>query len=437
MTSSSNQNNLLELPPELFLQVVSYLGPPDLNALLQTTSCLYHALNGRLYHSNVWNDNASAAWWAAEHGVEGTLQHLVAAGADFRWESKFWNYTCRIGNRRVWTGRNLPHDYDLQGRGHPFGQVKDHPIGRASRHGHVQVVDRLLALGVNINYKNSRGFSPLALAARGGHFDLVRFLVSRGACQLSVDYQGARPIANAAADGHHEIEDFLLQELRRLNYPLDLTIKGQVTEMLNGAVMLRDAARLRHLISQGVDLNFQAYPRAYTPLYVAVCCSEVGLVRLLLEHGASPNVTVHLNRRRHRWFPYCTPLDSCLDNTTLSLELLRLLLQYGADAAEYGWNALYGALHRRQLAEFQALVDHGADVVNIRVRNKPLLWHAIKFGRGPFVDILLEKGAPIDREDLRSIRTNWFADEALLCRMESLMDSDTCLHPDPAPSSPA
>jgi ankyrin repeat protein len=386
----------------------------------------------------VWNDDASAAWWAAEHGVEGTLQHLVAAGADFRWESNFWDYTYRIGTRRVLTGRNLPDDsYDWQDRDYPFGQVKDHPIWHAARHGHVQVVDRLLALGVNINYKGPRGLSPLALAARGGHFDLVRFLVSRGACQLSLDYKGTRPIGNAAAEGHHEIEDFLLQELRRLHYPLDLTIKGQVMAMLNHAVMLRDAARLRHLISQGADLNCQPYPRAYTPLYVAVCCSEVGLVRLLLEHGASPNVTVAINRRRHRWFPCCSPLDACLDNITLSLELLRLLLQYGADAAEYGWNALYGALRRGQLAEFQALVDHGADVVNIRVRDKPLLWYAIKLGRGPFVDILLEKGAPIDREDLRDIRTQGFKDEALLCHVESLMDSDTCLHPDPAPSSPA
>lgn len=405
------------------MQIVSYLSPPDLNVLLQTNSSLFHALNGQLYHSNVWNDNASAVWWAAQHGVESTLHRLVAAGADFCWESNFWHCTDRIGTRGVFTGRSRPDVYNRQ--------VRDHPIGHAARHGHVRFVDCLLALGVSINYKDSDGNSPLALAARGGHLDLVRFLVSRGACQLSVDRWGERPIRLAATEGHQEIEDFLLQKLRKLNY-LDLTIKEEVREMANYAVIREDEARLRHLISHGVDLNFRVNPTSKTPLYLAVCSGHVGIIRLLLEHGASPNVVVSRRTRiiTRRPFTYCTPLDVCLGNTGQSLELLHLLLRYGANAAKYGEKALYDALQQEKFAEFQLLVESGADVVNFRLRGRPLLSYAINRGRGPFVEILLEKGAPIGSLELRRIRNRGrFNDEALLCYVESLMGLDpTVIH---------
>lgn len=417
------------------MQIVSYLGPPDLNMLLQTNSSLFHALNSQLYHSNVWNDNASAVWWAAQHGVESTLYRLVTAGADFRWHSNFWHCTDRIGTRRVLTGRSRPDIYNRQ--------VRDHPIAHAARHGHVRFVDCLLALGVSINYKDSDGNSPLALAARGGHLDLVRFLVSRGACQLSVDRWGERPIRLAATEGHHKTEDFLLQELRKFNY-LDLTIKEEIREIVNCAVMRDDAARLRHLISHGVDLNFRVNPTSATPLYLAVCSGHVGIIQLLLEHGASPNVAIFRRARirTRRPFAYCTPLDACLGNTCQSLELLHLLLQYGANAAEYGKKALYDALQQEKIAEFQVLVESGADVVNFRLGARPLLSYAVNWGRGPFVEILLEKGAPIDPRELRRIRNRGrFNDEALLCYVETLIGldshSDTCLHTDPAPSSPA
>jgi ankyrin repeat protein len=48
-------------------------------------------------------------------------------------------------------------------------------------------VQRLLEQGVDINFKDDRGTSPLALAARHGHLGLVQMLISLGAQQLSYD----------------------------------------------------------------------------------------------------------------------------------------------------------------------------------------------------------------------------------------------------------
>lgn len=414
-SSPFHQSNSFEcLPTELFTQIVSLLDPADLNALLQTNSTHYHALNDHLYHSNVWNDSASAVWWAAQHGVDSTLQRLLAAGANFLWDSNFWHDTSHIENRRIRTGQVFP---DLHER-----QVWDHPIAHAARHGHVGFVERLLALGVNINYKNPHGLSPLALAAYGGHLTLVRFLVSRGACQLSVSRYGRRPISFAAGEGHHEIEDFLLEELRKLGY-LDLTIKEAVRTMLNAAVGREDVARIQHMISTRADINFRLKSTSATPLYLAVKSGRLGLARLLLENGADPNVGI-MRQRRNQYFPFacCGPLDVCLDSSQ-SLELLHLLLQYRADVASCGRRALYVALKRGKVAEFQTLVDCAVDeVLHYRVLGRPLLAYAVNWGRRQCVQILLEKGAPIGSNDLKRIRRRGrFNDEALLCYVESLI----------------
>lgn len=48
--------------------------------------------------------------------------------------------------------------------------MKEHPISYAASHGHAEIVTKLLDQGVDINYQDLDGLSPLALAAYGGAF---------------------------------------------------------------------------------------------------------------------------------------------------------------------------------------------------------------------------------------------------------------------------
>lgn len=58
-----------------------------------------------------------------------------------------------------------------------------------------------------------------------------------------------------------------------------------------------------------------------TPLHVASHCGHVDVVRLLLEHGADPNV-------RDKYGD--TPAKDALFTSTKSQEIIRLLTEYGA-----------------------------------------------------------------------------------------------------------
>lgn len=190
---------MLKLPYELLMLIARRLGSNDLNALLKCHPHLYKSLNDYLYYHNVHHHDASALFWAATSGSEVTLQRLLDAGANVRWESQYW--ACS------WSPPSGNHLRE------PAEGMKEHPISYSASHGHIGVVSTLLELGVDINYQDPDGLSPVALAAREGHFNIVRMLVSMGARQLTHDTEGRHPLGNAASQGHHAIEDLPVPDL--------------------------------------------------------------------------------------------------------------------------------------------------------------------------------------------------------------------------------
>lgn len=79
--------------------------------------------------------------------------------------------------------------------------MKEHPISDAAAQGHLNIVEHLLDLGVDINYRDADGLTPLALAAREGHFALTRALINQGAKQLSHDTIGQYPLCSGGIKG--------------------------------------------------------------------------------------------------------------------------------------------------------------------------------------------------------------------------------------------
>ena len=78
------------------------------------------------------------------------------------------------------------------------------PISRAARAGHLEIVESLLKHGVDPNYRNTAGGSPLVLAIQRGHPDLVCFLLANG----------ADPLLPSVYRGRAEILKALLEQLR-------------------------------------------------------------------------------------------------------------------------------------------------------------------------------------------------------------------------------
>ena len=85
----------------------------------------------------------------------------------------------------------------------PFANVDLSPLSLASRAGHLDVVNFLVAAGAG-NEPNSNGQYPIHLAAKEGHVDVCRFLIRHDGWDLPDRYHEWTPLFHAARHGHAE-----------------------------------------------------------------------------------------------------------------------------------------------------------------------------------------------------------------------------------------
>jgi ankyrin repeat protein len=184
------------------------------------------------------------------------------------------------------------------------------------------LVDRFLALGVDINKRDSLGKTPLYYACtKSRALELVKLLVSKGADPSIPDIDGLTPMGNAANHGYTELTHYL----GSLNVPktkggwpvgntsaacravvnADLasiqtlpaedfqemsarTADGVPATPLHLAVQGTNARVIAALSARGVDWNVgDRYGR--TPLEVAVLGRKAEFLKALVEAGADPN----------------------------------------------------------------------------------------------------------------------------------------------------
>lgn len=373
--------SLLKLPYELLMEIARLLECRDLNTLVRCHPFFYNTFNDDLYKCNVQYHNASALFWAASTGSESTLQRLLGAGANVQWESQYLACSLPCVRTRL--------------RCRAEG-MKEHPISYAASYGHVQIVTRLLYLGVDINYRDPDGLSPLALAAREGHFALVRILVTRGAKLLSHDTEGKYPLGQAALNGHYVIEDYLFDELckypyKRTNARLDLYW------MLKYAAGRGDNDRIRYLLSQGADVNFQLPIESQPALCSALqfAPDPISTATLLFENGADPNFQASrpLASSASRPARKKSPISLALERDE-SLCLIELFLQYGAEPRKLG-QALFTAIDYEKPVEFRSLVEKGASLF-ADYRRMSVARRAMHSECQPIIDVLLERGITAD-----------------------------------------
>jgi ankyrin repeat protein len=130
-----------------------------------------------------------------------------------------------------------------------------------------------------------------------------------------------------------------------------------------------DLAALRAIVTGYVTGN-NAFPNGPMPLAIGNCLeyaiyhSPLAFIRELLEIGADPNPVDHSG------FPPLIAALSCSRARSGSpgrpdvLEILDLLLAFGADPNQRGlndWTALHMAVSERNLTALQLLLENGAD----------------------------------------------------------------------------
>jgi ankyrin repeat protein/ketosteroid isomerase-like protein len=164
-------------------------------------------------------------------------------------------------------------------------QMVEDLLMAAAGHGFTDRIRTLVARGVDPEGRGSRhpiyeGHTPVREAALAGHMDVVSLLVDAGA---SWDHDQVDALIAAAMSGERQSVERLLAadpglRERALERRPELVVRAAEQENLAAVALL---------IELGFDVN--ARPRC-APLHEAAMRGNIELIRLLLEHGADPNI---------------------------------------------------------------------------------------------------------------------------------------------------
>jgi ankyrin repeat protein len=162
------------------------------------------------------------------------------------------------------------------------------PLLFAARQGYMDAAQLLLARGANVNQvSTSDATSPLLIAIINGHFDLAKVLLDAGANPKLASDNGVTPLYAVLN----------VQWAPKALYPQPRAYTQQ---------KLTHIEMLKLLLDKGVDVNARLQRKVWysgynfdlsgvdeigaTPFWRAAYASDVEAMRLLIAHGADPNI---------------------------------------------------------------------------------------------------------------------------------------------------
>lgn len=201
-------------------------------------------------------------------------------------------------------------------------------------------------------------------ASRKGHLPLIEYLLTKFPVDLEKDDRGTPLQAASWSCTNTLAVEYLLLHGANVNHSncfgltaLYYACRGQAK---NEAIA---EPLVRLLLAHGANVH----GGAHAPLGIAVGSGFTGVVRLLLEAGASPDVTI-INS---------DPVVVTAAREATSVGILELLLDYGADTNavnDNGSNALLTAAQCGPVETVQMLVDRGVNLgCQDHAGNTPLL----------------------------------------------------------------
>ena len=242
-----------------------------------------------------------------------------------------------------------------------------------------QILQLLLAAGVDPDTPDWHGITVLQRAAECGITESVKLLLAAGAdVNHRNDTDGRTALVLAIQNGHTECAT-LLANANGLDY--------QPWTPLTLGVARHDIEDIHRFIGTGNDVN-EICQEGYTPLQLAAMLGYTDVMQILLDAGADVDKADEFEH---------TPLFEAVYHGRI--ECVHLLLKHGAHASgATSLTPLHIAAERGRAACLRALLQAGADVNQSNESGTPL-HQAVFFNQKELVIILLEAGADTTRKN--------------------------------------
>lgn len=304
----------------------------------------------------------TALMWAVLENHPEVVKVLLTRGADINAQTNVVIPDGTTGTPQAASG-----DIGAHGPGMYRSRAVPSPSGGmtallfAARDGNLDMARTLLEAKAEIDKPSANGTHPLVVAITNNHIELAMFLLDKGAD------------ANAADNFYKRTPLFAAVEMRNPDFTRDtpppVPDKRDPMDLIN-ALLAKGAnpnTRVNTTPFRGfyqVSANWVNFD-GQTPFIRAALNGDITLMRLLLEHGADPNIatgegsTALMAAAGVNWVVAQTYSRS--DNEYL--EAAKLCLEKGADVNavnSQGFTAMHGATNRGFDAMVKLLAEHGS-----------------------------------------------------------------------------
>jgi ankyrin repeat protein len=315
------------------------------------------ALGANVNAAESWHQQTALMWAVSDNQLP-IAAALIRAGADVNARSK------------VWPGqppRPRGSETSFQSAHSNFPKGGFTALHFAAQYGSTAVAELLAESGANLETTEPDGVTPLMMAIINGHYDVAGVLVRKGANVDAVDRSGRGALYHAV--DMHTLEWLFSRPNPKPSGDLDAVAIARL-------LLERGADPNARLTARGFAIQHDSLGNANlvagsTPFMKAATTSDVRMMRLLLAHGADPNLAT-----RNGTTPMMAAAGlnwaeiSSLGTEDQTIEAITLMLERGADlnaANDQGETAMHGAAQRGADKVVQFLAQRGA---RLDARNK-------------------------------------------------------------------